>query len=112
MPAIKKPFDSYKIYHFAGRNPIEGKMEAVWVPCFYNGRQVGSLSFMTDERDVLNNDFDNDQVMLFYHIDRFDEIVTTLRYESPLFLMVDTDSLEGAVITKELEPVGEEESSA
>ena len=86
-------------------------MATVWVPCFHHGKQVGSLNFMYDESDVENNDYENDQIILFYHIDRFEEIVTTLRYEAPLFLMLNTDSLEGALITKEMEPVGEEEAS-
>jgi hypothetical protein len=111
MPAIIKSFDSYKIYHFAGRKPIDGSMAAAWIPCFYNGKQVGSLSFMDNLQDIHDNDYDNDQILLFYHLGRFDEIITTLRYESPLFLMLNTDSLEGALITKELEPVGEEEAT-
>jgi hypothetical protein len=110
MPSIIKSIDSYKIYHFAGRKPLDGSMTATWVPCFFNGKQVGSLSFMIDREDVQDNDYDNDQILLFFHIDRFKEIISTLRYESPLFLMLNTDSLEGALITKELEPVGEEES--
>ena len=65
---------------------------------------------MVDKSGVENNDYLNGQIKLFYHIDRFDEIVATLRYESPLSLMIDTDTWEGALITKELEPVGEEES--
>jgi hypothetical protein len=110
MPSIIKSFDSYKIYHFAGRKPLEGRMAVAWIPCFNQGRQIGSLSFMADESDVQENEYWNGQIKLFYHIERFSEVVTTLRYESPLSLMVDTDTLEGALITKELEPVGEEES--
>jgi hypothetical protein len=113
MPAVVRPFDSYKIYHFAGPRPLEGEMAAVWVPCFQQGKQIGSLSFLSDAKDVQDNDYDEakDQILLFYHIDRFTEVITTLRYESPLFLMLNTDTWEGALITKELEPVGEEESS-
>jgi hypothetical protein len=110
LPSIIKSFDSYKIYHFAGRRPLEGRITAAWIPCFNQGRQIGSLSFMTDESDVQENDYGNGQIKLFYHLDRFNEVVTTLRYEAPLSLMVDTETLEGALITRELEPVGEEES--
>ena len=110
MPAIIRSFDSYKIYHFAGRKPIDGRMLAAWIQCFHNGKQVGSLGFLNDRADISGNNFEHDQILLYYHIDRFEEIVTTLRYESPLFLMLNTDTSEGALITKELEPVGEEES--
>jgi hypothetical protein len=111
VPSIIRAFDSYKIYHFAGRQPLERRMVTDWVPCFYQGKQIGSLNFMLDESDVQDNEYWNGQIKLYYHVDRFVEIVTTLRYESPLSLMIDTDTLEGALITKELEPVGEEESS-
>ena len=110
MPSIIKAFDSYKIYHFAGRRPLEGRLAAAWIPCFNQGRQIGSMSFMADEAEVEENEYLNGQIKLYYHVDRFAEIVMTLRYEAPLSLMVDTDSLEGALITRELEPVGEEES--
>ncbi len=86
-------------------------MAVAWIPCFQHTKQIGSLSFFYDEADIPDNDYQNEQVILFFHIDRFTEVVTTLRYESPLFLMLNTDSLEGALITKELEPIGEEESS-
>ncbi len=111
MPGVIKFFDSYKLYHFAGRKPVEGKMALVWVPCFDNGKQVGALTFTKTDAALAENSYQDDQISLFYGLDRFDEIVTTLRYESPLFLMLNTDSLEGALITQELEPVGEEESS-
>ena len=110
MPAIIRAFDSYKIYHFAGRETLEGTTEAAWIPCFSGGKQIGSLSFMTDGQDVPQNEYLHNQIMLFYPLFRFMEVVTTLRYESPLCLTLNTETLEGALVTKELEPVGEEES--
>jgi hypothetical protein len=111
VPAFVKSFDSYKIYHFSGTLPLLARRVAIWIPCFKASRQVGALNFMADPADVQDNRYQNDQIMLFYHIDRFNEIVATLRYESPLSLMLNIDSSEDALITKEFEPVGEEEAS-
>jgi hypothetical protein len=111
MPAFMKSFDSYKIYHYGGPQPFEGYMEAVWIPCFSGGRQVGSLCFMIEPTRIQENRIINDQITLFYDIGRFIEIVNTLRYEAPLFLMINTDTKEGALVTRDLERVGEEESA-
>jgi hypothetical protein len=111
MPAFMKSFDSYKIYHYGGPQPFEGYMEAVWIPCFSGGRQVGSLCFMIEPARIQENRIINDQITLFYDIGRFIEIVNTLRYEAPLFLMINTDTKEGALVTRDLERVGEEESA-
>lgn len=51
----------------------------------------------------------NDDIVLQYHIDRFNDIISILRYEKPLFIYIYTESLTGGIAT-ELEPLGEEES--
>lgn len=45
---------------------------------------------------------------LNFHLSQFNDIVNTVRYEKPLYLILTTDNWNGSISTN-LEPVGEEE---
>ena len=49
------------------------------------------------------------KITIRYHIDRFNDIINILRYEKPLKIYLDTESLIGGISTGTSEPVGEQE---
>jgi len=49
------------------------------------------------------------KITIRYHIDRFNDIINILRYEKPLKIYIDTESLIGGISTGTSEPVGEQE---
>jgi hypothetical protein len=70
---------------------------------------IGDLRFVDESplpKNIINQDGTFD---IFYHIDRFNDIVNILRYEKPLWVFIDTQFKSGQIVTVR-EPIGEEES--
>lgn len=51
----------------------------------------------------------NDNIVLHYHISRFNDIINILRYEKPLYIYIETDNWGRGILT-DPEGIGEEES--
>lgn len=87
---------------------------AALLACYQDSALVGLIQFVKEDRDVtghkvVREDPDAPEIpLLRFSISRFDDVITTLRYEKPLFIEFDTETGYGGIRTT-LEPVGEEE---
>lgn len=74
-----------------------------------DNNNIGALRFVDESplpKNIINQDGTFD---IFYHIDRFNEIINISRYEKPLWVFIDTDFKSGQIQAMG-EPIGEEES--
>ena len=107
MAVIDKEFNSYRIRYNSNKASNPNKTEAA-VIIYFNNKNVGALRFrevLPLPVNVLNLD---GTAELYYHLDRFNDIITILRYEKPLRVQVTSDG-DGRVYTG-FEPTGEEET--
>ena len=98
---ITREFDSYIIYH----EQEEGNPRMCVVNCFDGTELVGSIKFFkgrVQAPEVLSDG----TIILNFPADRIMEIITTLRYEKPLFLQFRKGK---AMLGTVKEPVGEQE---
>ena len=106
MAYYEQEFDEYKIIHWSNYED-----ELARINCYLSGGLVGILYFSDNENSELPR-MVNRTIHLMFPENQLHEIITTLRYEKPLFLFYnDSDSPPfGGVKTSAHEPVGEEES--
>ena len=102
MATVRKDFDAYKIFYYSGFT-----YEAL-IECFKEGVLVGRMVFFKEGHIPPNKNYGSGP-SIHYSLDRFDDVITTLRHEKPLFLFLNLDTLSGMLATSELEPTGEEE---
>ena len=98
---ISREFNNYIIYH----QQKTGAHELVTINCFYDNDTVGYIHFWDGDApdpEVLSQKI----IQLNFNIDRFNEIITTIRYEKPLWLSVTNGK---GMISTIKEPVGEQE---
>ena len=83
---------------------------SAYIPLSDNDKNsIGTLRFVDESplpKNIINQDGTFD---IFYHIDRFSDIINILRYEKPLGVSIDTQFKSGQIQAIR-EPVGEEES--
>jgi hypothetical protein len=106
MAWIQKEFDTYKLWQAPGSSPVT----VAAIDCFKAGIRVGGILFYEDNIPLPSNE--NHAILgirLYWHASRFKEVVDTVRYEKPLYLMFESNSLGGWLTTSDTEPVGEEE---
>jgi len=85
-------------------------LEAI-INCYDGRLDAGSIRFCSDDVPVPSNDISaSGYPTLNYPISKFNDIISILRYEKPLYLHLTRDTLIGIIATDEQEPVGEEES--
>ena len=108
MGFVSKQFNSYRISYHSNNPAVPYRMMAN-VALYFNNQVLGVLRFV-DVSPIPQNvlDPDTEDFDVYYHLDRFNDIVNILRYEKPLYISVD-DFL-NAQIGMNREPVGEEES--
>ncbi len=98
-------FDSYRIWY--SNDPHQ----AADIVLYMNLKAVGRICFyeesIVDSPELPNPDLPT----IFFHIRRFNDVITILREESPLYLCVDRGTHSGYISTALLEPVGEEEGT-
>jgi len=104
MAVVRKDFDAYKIWYYSG-HPYDAL-----IYCYRAGAYVGRIVFFRDEASVPPNVNYTSGPSIHYPVSRFNDIVTMLRYEKPLYLFLNLDNLIGILATSEQEPTGEEES--
>lgn len=103
MATVKKDFDSYKIWYYSRHG-----YEAL-VYCYQGGVYVGRIVFFPDEGALPPNVNYASGPSIHYPLSRFNDVISILRYEKPLYLFLNLDNLIGFVATQDLEPTGEEE---
>lgn len=103
MPTVQKNFESYRIWYYSG-HPYEAL-----VYCYQAGAYVGRIVFFKDAASTPPNANFASGPSIHYPLSRFNDVITMLRYEKPLYLFLNLDNLIGIVATNDLEPTGEEE---
>ena len=104
MTWIKKQFDRYLLsYNAVGENHV------AYLGCYTSSpwQQVGRLVFYA-ENIPPNTTYGNDLPSLHFSASQFNDIINILRYEKPLFLRMNTDTLHGDLATS-TEEIGEQE---
>jgi len=100
-------FDSYKIFYYTDR-PFAPFQAMIY--CYRGSQYVGRIVFYPDGNVPMSA-----QASLHYAFSRFDDVVTMLRYEKPLYLWWDSYSQGGQQVTFGMiatsanEPTGEQE---
>ena len=105
MPNIRKSFDRYKVQYTGSKRDIP----LASISCYEGTNWVGLLEFWADRARVRDPFLWNDKIILSYTLERFRDVIDTLRNEGPLELYLNPTGKWGSVLTKELEPVGEGE---
>lgn len=98
---ISREFNNYIIYH----QQKTGSHELVTINCFYDNETVGYIHFYDEDvpdPEVLSHRI----IQVNFGMDRFMEIVHTIRYEKPLFLSISDGK---GILSTIKEPVGEQE---
>lgn len=99
----KKEFDSYKLYYVCNHQTVPAQL------LLYNGKTfVGWVYFYHDDID-LPEPYWGTLFILYYKLRHFDDMISILRHEKPLFALYNDEAKYGGIGTAELEPVGEEE---
>ena len=109
-----KAFDVYKVWYYSRRSPQGHKPgpEAI-IHCIIGGRGLNYAGLIIFYKRNLPANYYNTPgryAVLHYELDRFNDIISMLRQEKPLYIFFDHETRVGGVGNSELEPVGEEES--
>lgn len=103
-------FDNYKLYFYSPALANPSPVVAM-VSCYSAKTFVGNLIFFKEGTPLYENQINGNVIFLFYTNNRFADLMTTLREESPLFLRINDGNF-GGMVTTNREPVGEEEGPA
>ena len=112
MASYRFEFDEYRLKY--GHNDTDDT--AALVACYKDSVLVGLIQFVKEGVEdsghrVVREDSESPEIpLLRFSISQFDDVITTLRYEKPLIIEIDTNSGYGGIRTT-MEPVGEEEGS-
>ena len=101
MTVIQKRFDIYRIdYYSVSQGIPRHSIPIVTIrvlPQF--GDQVGIIEF-TDERRVRANFIDNnDNIVIHYHINRFNDIMNILQHRISMYIYIDDTDFTGGILT-------------
>ena len=102
MNPIKKDFNQYRLQYYNGQAYIE---------CWQGSAHAGTIVFVKDDTPLPPNKVVNNSIVLYYSLRRFNDVITILRYEKPLYLWLNPDNLLGCVSTT-MEPIGEQEKAS
>jgi hypothetical protein len=104
MRWIDKQFDRYLLSYKTG-----GENELATIACYTSSpwQYVGRMVFYS-ENIPPNTTTGNNLPSLHFHASQFNDIIDILRYEKPLFLRMNTGSLNGELATSS-EEIGEQE---
>jgi hypothetical protein len=107
---IRFEFDEYRLKY----GQSETDETAALLACYKDSALVGLIQFVREEREVsahklVREDPESQEIpLLRFSISRFNDVITTMRYEKPLYIEIDDETLYGGIRTT-MEPVGEEE---
>ena len=99
MNPITKDFDQYRLQYYS---------EQAYIECWKGGVPAGTIVFQKDGVPLPPNELVNNRIVLYYLLSRFNEVISILRHEKPLYLWLNPNNLMGSVSTT-LEPIGEQE---
>src|SRR5262245_11920735 len=103
MATIRVDFDAYQIFYFSSFS-YEASIE-----CFKEGKRVGRMLFFADGVVIPANRSYASGPSIHFRLERFGDVIETLRHEKPLYLSLNTESRSGMLATSELEPTGDED---
>lgn len=103
--AITKEFNKYKISYYTGNS---GLIAAI-INLYSDSVRVGTINFYK-EGEILGTNSSGDSIRVYTQIERFNDIVTILRYEKPLYINFVEETLAGFISTGS-EDAGEQEPS-
>jgi hypothetical protein len=112
MPAGSRQarIDMYSLAHNVA---VGAATELISMVCQNGGQISGVIGFYPKGQVPQSRNTPSGQFVLNYEIDRFHEIITTLRYEKPIFVNLTWDAnnfiTKGSVSTYGVEPIGEQE---
>jgi hypothetical protein len=107
MVYISRDVDYYQ-FNYGSRTTNGVTRPHALIICFDLNGEVGRIEFW-ESLPIPPNAFVNNTIYLKFHISRFNDIVTILRYEKKLLLGFEDKQLDGMIYTKNLEPAGEQE---
>lgn len=108
MSMVVQKCDRYLV-NYIGGTTLQGKGSGATIQCYNGNQMVGLIEFFADHVTMPANSTANGQVILYYEMSRFGDVMNILRYEKPLMLAVNNDTKFGYIGTSTTEPVGEEE---
>ena len=96
---LAQPISYHEVYHFSE----DPSWEAL-ILCFSGPQTVVGQLWFAKDGTVLppNQETANRIIVLHYYISRFNDVITTLREESPLYLTWDAVNVRGYVSSSEL----------
>ncbi len=104
-----KPFTTYQVYYVTGGSPSLGVAYEAEIDCFSPDKsRAGSIFFYSDEIPIPENTSNINGIQLYYNLNRFNDVMTMLKEEKPLYLSLHDVKKYGYVGTYN-EPVGEKE---
>jgi hypothetical protein len=104
MSYVVKSFNRYVLYYVS--RPASGFLAEI--DCFNNMDRSGIIYFHPEGSTLPANSETVNGIYIHFHMSRFNDVITTLREESPLYLALHSEGLH-AYIGSHWEPVGEEE---
>jgi hypothetical protein len=109
MPAGNKSIsiDKYALYHSAC-----GNLATNYIVCYNAGSVQGQICFYPKGQVLASTVSSTGFFSLGYEIDRFHDIITTLRYEKPIYIILFWDAnnvITTGYVSTSLEPIGEQE---
>lgn len=99
----KKSFDSYKLYYVSNHDTVPAQL------LLYNGSTFVGWVYFYHDNLTLPEPYWGNNFILYFKIREFDNVMSILRHEKPLFALYNTDAKYGGIGTTDQEPVGEEE---
>ncbi len=106
MPNLRRRFDAYRVQYTAAN----GNQPQARIICYEGDDVAGMLTFYRDEAGVpAPMSFQDDKISIGFAVKRFSEVLDLMRHESPLELYFDPEGEWGAILSCEMEPVGENE---
>jgi hypothetical protein len=102
-----KKIDSYKLFI------MEGGKQKAYISCNAKGKFVGYIDFFEKDSVPAPSITNSGLYRLSYPIERLNDIMTTLREESPLFIQIyNIVNKKGCIVgTSNQEPIGEQEGT-
>jgi len=108
MAQFTNGFDAYQAFYYTGPTQLQAVIQVYAAGVF-----TGRIGFYPDAGPVVPNGTINPTGVnvpaVNYALSRFEDVMTMLHTEKPLYIFLDTGNGIGFVGTAQLEPVGEEE---
>lgn len=106
---VTRDFTKYCVYYITGNSPTKGLPQEAEIDCFNdNNERAGIIYFYPENIPLPPNSDGINGIYLYFRPSRFNDVMTMLKEEKPLYLSLDTTNSSGYIGTG-WEPVGEQE---